>query len=162
VNTNELIDNFVASVDPSGSIFQLIDDAPWIAVFEQRLPRRLPASFRSLVTRYSFAPFEAGRLSFYANRGIGDVEDLSVAIFRDKLIVDNTMKAGYIQFARPATGDYDPICFDANTAVSNREFPIVRLDHEEILCYERIRVTEKVADSFYRFVADIVTNEKTI
>ena len=57
-----------------------------------------------------------------------------MAILNDRIIADATLKAGYIQFTRPESGSYDPICFDATHAVSDREFPIVRLDHEEILC----------------------------
>jgi hypothetical protein len=156
MNVHELIDRFVICVAQSDCLFESIKDAPWIAQLEHKLPKRLPASFRSLVTRYSFATFEAGRLSFYANMGTDDINEMSVAIFRDHLIADATLKAGYIQFARPATGSYDPICFDARRSANNREFPLVRLDHEEILCHERVYVSERVADSFYGFAADIV------
>jgi hypothetical protein len=87
--------------------------------------------------------------------GNGSDEELSVAIFRDRAIADATLKASYIQFARPVGSSYDPICFDANRASKNREFPIVRLEHEEILCHGRIRVSEMLADSFFRYAADI-------
>ena len=157
MNTHELIDQFVARVAQSTNIFQLIEDAPWITKLEQRLPKALPASFRSLVTRYAFTPFDAGGLSFFANMGTDDLDEMSVAIFQDRIITEATLNAGYIQFARPATGSYDPVCFDATRAVSNREFPIVRLDHEEILCRDRIYVSERVADSFYRFAAELVS-----
>lgn len=157
MNVHELIDRFVASVAQSGGIFQPIVDAPWIAELERKLPTRLPASFRSLVTRYAFATFEVGGLSFYANMGTDDEDEMTVAIFRDRLIAEATLKAGYIQFARPATGSYDPICFDGRGTLRNREFPIVRLDHEEILRKDRICVREAVADSFSQFAAGIVS-----
>lgn len=157
MNVNELIDRFVVCVTQSDGIFKPINDAPWIAQLEQKLPARLPVSFCSLVTRYSFSPFEAGQLSFYANMGTDDVDEMSEAIFRDHSIADATLKAGYIQFARPVTGSYDPICFDARRSASNREFPIVRIDHESIFCHERIHASEFVADSFYKFVADFVS-----
>jgi hypothetical protein len=156
MNVHELIDLFVASVARSGGIFHPINEAPWVADLERMLTKRLPASFSSLIKRYSFTPFESGGLYFYANMGTDDADEMSVAIFRDRLIAEATLKAGYIQFARPDTGSYDPICFDTRSAVSNREFPIVRLDHEQILCYDRIYVSERVADSFFRFAADIV------
>jgi hypothetical protein len=79
-----------------------------------------------------------------------------VEIFRDQVLAVTTLRNGYIQFARPETGSYDPICFDARKRGANREFAIVRLDHEEILCNERIREVEKVADSFFKFASDIV------
>jgi hypothetical protein len=81
---------------------------------------------------------------------------LSVAVFSDQFIADATLKAGYIQFARLEAGSYHPICFDATRSVSNREFPIVQLDHEDILCRNRIRSVPSVSNSFCRFVADLV------
>ena len=122
----------------SGCIFRKIEGAPWIEDLEPKLPKRFPASFRSLLSRYAFPPFDAGDLSLFANTGTSNEEELSVAIFKDRVIADTTLKAGYIQFARPTSGSYDPIRFDARQARSNREFSIVRLDHEEILCRERI------------------------
>jgi hypothetical protein len=155
MNVHETIDEFVTRIDPSGNIICRVESAPWFEALEASLPKRFPASFRSLLTRYVFPTFDAGGLSFFANTGIDSHDELSVAIFKDRIIADATLKAGYIQFARPESGSYDPVCFDARRATSNREFPIVRLDHEEILCHNRIHVSEQVADSFYRFAAAI-------
>lgn len=157
MNVGELIDQFVVLIDPGRGIFRKVESAPWIDALETKLPRRLPASFRSLVTRYAFSSFEAGGLNFFANKGDDSQDELSVAIFHDQFIADATLKSGYIQFARPAGGGYDPICFDARHSVNNREFPIVRLDHEDILCRERIRSVATLSDSFYRFVDDLVS-----
>jgi hypothetical protein len=156
MNLHELIDQFVVRVGSPERNFRRIQHAPWIIDLEAKLPKRLPASFRSLVTRYSFSAFDAGPLSLFANLGDGSDEDFSIAIFKDSIIADVTLKAGYIQFARPVSGSYDPVCFDANRSSKNREFPIVRLDHEEILSGDGIRVSEKIADSFIRYAADIV------
>jgi hypothetical protein len=156
MNVSELIDQFVVFIDPNRTIFRKIESAPWIDALETKLPRRLPASFRSLVVRYAFRSFDAGDLHFFANTGDDSSDELTVAVFRDRFIANATLKSGYIQFARPEDGSYDPICFDARRSVSNREFPIVRLDHEAILCHDRIREVAPVAKSFYRFVADLV------
>ncbi len=156
MNIAELVNQFVVKVDPSGVIFTKIAVAPWIGVLESKLPRRLPSSFRSLVTRYAFAPFDIGPLRLFGNTGLDEEDDLSGVIFRDRTMAQATLKNGYIQFARPDTGSYDPICFDAKDSAANREFAIVRLDHEQILCNDRIKVVEKVADSFFKFAFDIV------
>lgn len=156
MNVHGIIDEFVARIDQSGNIFRRIESAPWVEALEAKLPKRFPVSFRSLITRYAFPPFDAGGLFFFANTDGDSPEELSVAMFNDRTIADATLRAGYIQFARRESGSYDPICFDVKRAVSNREFPIVRLDHEEILCRDRIHVSERVADSFYRFAAGSV------
>jgi hypothetical protein len=155
MNVHELIDQFVAHLGSPERNFQRIDNAPWIVDLEAKLPKLLPASFRSLLARYSFSAFDAGALSFFANLGDGSDQDLGVAIFKDGIIADSTLKSGYIQFARPVSGSYDPVCFDANHSPKNREFPIVRLDHEEILSRDRILVSENIADSFIRYATDI-------
>ncbi len=156
MNTTQLMDQFVEKVDPSKVIFSRITEAAWIEVLQSKLPSRFPASFRSLVTRYAFASFDIGHLRLFGNTGRDEEDDLNVAIFRDPTMAQVILRNGYIQFARTDTGSYDPICFDAEKSTANREFAIVRLDHEQILCNDRIEVVEKVADSFFRFASDIV------
>jgi hypothetical protein len=155
MNVAELIDQFVMKVDPSNSIFTKIEKAPWIDELESKLPQRLPSSYRSLVTRYAFDSFDVDDLTLFGNTGLAQEDDLTVLLFRDRIITQATLNNGYIQFARPDTGSYDPICFDARRSEANREFGIVRLDHEQILCHDRIKVVEKVADSFFKLAADV-------
>ena len=140
MNVAELIDQFVLKVDPSMAIFRKIELAPWIDDLESKLPRRLPSSFRSLATRYAFASVVVNDLILFGNSGLNLEDDLSELIFRDRLLAQAMFKNGYIQFARPDTGNYDPICFDATRSAANREFGIVRLDHEQILCHDLIKV----------------------
>jgi hypothetical protein len=156
MNITQLMDQLVVKVDPSKVIFSRIAEAAWIEVLESKLQSRLPTSFRSLVTRYAFASFDIGPLRVFGNTGLDEEDDLNVAIFRDPTMAQALLKNGYIQFARPDTGSYDPICFDAKKSAANREFAIVRLDHEQILCNDRIKVVEKVADSFFRFAQRVL------
>ena len=109
-----------------------------------------------------FRSFDVDALTLFGNTGRNEEDDLNVLIFRDRIIAEATLNNGYIQFARPITGSYDPICFDARKSAANREFGIVRLDHEQILCHGRIKALEKVADSFFKFALNIyVTNNIT-
>ena len=73
----------------------------------------------------------------------------------DRVVAEVTLKAGYIQCARPVGGSYDPICFDAIRASNNGEFPIVRLDHEEILRHGKILAAERLPKSFIKYAAAI-------
>jgi hypothetical protein len=155
MNVDTIIDAFVARVDSLGEIFRRVESAPWVEPLESRLPRRLPASFRSLITRYAFPVFDAGGLSFFSNTGGDAADELGAAIFKDAAIAGAALGAGFIQFARPDSGSYDPVCFDARRPASNREFPVMRLDHEDILCRGEIGGLKAVAASFYQFAADI-------
>ena len=156
MNVHEIIDEFATRIDPSAKI-RRVESAPWVEDLEAKLPKRFPASFRSLLMRYSFRSFDVGGLSFFANTGTESDEELSIAIFKDPVLAPTLLKAGYIQFARTDCGSYDPICFDARQSASNREFPIVRVDHESILRFEGINVSEHVADSFFKFASYCVT-----
>jgi hypothetical protein len=155
MNIDAIIDAFVAHVDPPGEIFRRAASTPWVEPLEAKLPRRFPASFRSLVIRYTFPAFDAGGLSFFSNTGGDSRDELGVAIFADAAIAGAALGAGFIQFAQPDSGSYDPVCFDARRPASNREFPVVRLDHEDILCRGGVSGLKTVAVSFYQFAAAI-------
>jgi len=156
MNIHDLIDRFVRLIDPSGAMFHRIEGAPWIDALETRLPRRFPVSFHSLITRYTFSAFEAGGIHFFANTGGEALDELAIGIFNDAIIAGVAREAGYIQFARPEDGSYDPVCFDARRSANNREYSIVRLNHEDILCRNEVGSPAKIYDSFYRFVSDFV------
>src|SRR6266571_4231431 len=79
MNLVELIDKFVAFIDPGSGVFRRLESAPWIDALETKLPRRLPASFRSLVTRcyIQFARPEGGSyvpICFDARRSVSNRE----------------------------------------------------------------------------------------
>ena len=58
------------------------------------------------------------------------------------------LKEGLLPFARPEDWSYDPVCFDYRRSQRKLEPAVVRIDHEEILCNERIRVVEVLAKGF--------------
>ena len=90
----------------------------------------------------------------FANAGSALQYEMSSAVFQDKALSAVLLSYGYIQFARPSGGSYDPICFDTNRKAGIGEYPITWIDHEEILCDDNIRVVEEVADSFPEFIVD--------
>lgn len=148
----DVIDCFVRSMQST--------DVPFAPILESRLPARFPSSFRSLVARYAFPAFDCGPLSLFGNSGQDADDDLSVAIFRDPFLSPFLLAHGFLQFARPATGSYDPICFDTNDKNSRREWPIVQINHEEILSRERIGKVMPIAAAFLDFAADSIKDKK--
>ena len=128
---------------------------------ERRLGRRFPPSYRSLVTRYEFAPFEAGKLMLFGNVERNEMFDLPYALFKDDAIYSATSKAGFIQFGHPYRSNYDPVCFDTTQRSPSGEYPIIQVDHEEILCRDRIIVLGKLFSSFLEYAHGIV-REKTV
>jgi hypothetical protein len=68
-------------------------------------------------------------------------------MLKDKFLSTCLLKSGYIPFGKGPDID-DPVCFDLKSRKKNREFSIVKLSHEEILCNERISVVAELAPTF--------------
>lgn len=142
------VDAFVRRQVAAGRSFEAIPDAPWIASFEAKLPYRLPPSFRSLVSRYRFAPFQVCGIEYFGNRGLEAGDELVIASLHDPILASVSQGNGFVQVGRPWTGEYDPVCFDMRRRAKGGEAPLVCLDHEEILIHERIRIVREYARSF--------------
>ena len=110
MKTDAKIDAFVRRQIAAGRKFVPISDPPWIAAFETKLPSRLPPSFRSLILRYQFGPFQLSGIAFFGNRGDNDRDDLVVASLCDSVLVRVCQQDGFVQVGRPDTGTYDPVC----------------------------------------------------
>ena len=41
--------------------------------------------------------------------------------------------------------DYDPLCFDIKSRKKNRKYRMVKIDHEEILCHNHIKLVAELA-----------------
>jgi len=64
--------------------------------------------------------------------------------------------AGYVQIGRP---DFDAICFDFNSQAQNREYRVVQVDHEDILCNWKVRVTGELWPSFIKLVESALNSD---
>lgn len=150
------IEPFVERLQSAGVLTGSVGQAPWIDDFERKLERRQPPSFRHLVTRYTFRPFEWGAVLLFGNSEMDDALNLHIAAVQDQAMWQVTRQAGMIQFGRPHTGSYDPICFGRGT--SRRESPIIWLDHEPILVKGRAKIIKDVAPSFLALVELLMTD----
>ena len=81
---------------------------------------------------------------------------LSSRITADPILFEVLFSHGLIQFGRAAGGSYDPICFDARRRRTDGDMPIVRLEHEAILCNERLGDSWEVARSFRLLVESVI------
>ncbi len=126
----------------------------WLDAMEAQLPTRFPPSFRSLVSRYIFPEFDWAGITFLANtpEGIAPLHELRSVILEDEDLAGFLLARGYLTFARPDTGDFDLICFDATQPKCKSEFPIVRIDHESVFIGEKIVVTETLARDFLQLI----------
>lgn len=149
---DEQVDAVIARAgnDP---VFVATATPEWLAPFEQNLPFRLPPTYRSLLLRYRFPAFEVGTVELYGNLDGESDDDLVIASTCDRVLSSVARGGGFIHIGRPVTRNYDPICFDCRRRAKTGEAGIVRLDHEEILCNDSIRVVETIAPSFLELLA---------
>jgi hypothetical protein len=129
----------------------------WVEAMEARLPRRFPAVYRSLITRYIFPSFDAGGVWFFANTPEGtEYSELRTRIF-DPSLFPALQRGGYVQIGNPGAGfiSYDPVCFDPSRG-DNHDRPLVRIDHEGILIDDEVHITEEVAPSLAHLMRAVI------
>jgi hypothetical protein len=128
----------------------------WVYPLEEKLGHGFPLAYRSLVSRYIFPGFEAGDIMFYGNTPEGtEYFELRNRIFCDQPLYAGLSARGFIQFGKNETACYDPICFDINRE-SDGDCPIVRIDHESILCANVIKIVYEIAPSFRVYLEDFI------
>ena len=145
MNEADRINALVAALEAAGFQFEAAQDASWVAAIENRFGQRLPTSFRSLVTQFAFPEFDVGGVTVFSNLNDGSTSDITVAPFADPALSRWLIAHQYIQFGRPDTGSYDPVCFESS---GNKEPAVVLIDHEDILLERKKVRIKRLADSF--------------
>jgi hypothetical protein len=97
--------------------------------------------------------FDVGKVALFGNVDGQSGDDFVVASIGDPILSSVARANGFVQIGRPETGSYDPVCFDASHRTKKGEAAIVRLDHEEILINDSIRVREVIATCFLERLA---------
>ncbi len=151
-----VIGRFAERLKGAGLLIGPANGTPWIKSLELDLEHRLPKTYGDFVRRYAFRPFEWEALQFFGNSEADDRLNLRVAVRADPAIWQATRRAKLLQLGRPATGSYDPICFDLR--VSHHEPAIVQLDHEAILIKDRITIVRQIAPGFIALAESLLAS----
>jgi hypothetical protein len=130
MDTEQSIHRSVAVLIERGMPFEPLQQAPWIDTVEARLGFSLPSSLRVLTMNYAFPAVSIGDVELFANLGDGADDDLTVAPFKDSHLSKWLQTSRRVQFARPATGSYDPVCLESRGKQSTA---VEKFDHEDIL-----------------------------
>ena len=134
----------------------LVTDRSALEAVYAKLPARFPPLYEQLVLSYRWLEVDLQLYRLHANPPGPGLSGLLDRILGDKFLSGFLLKNGFIPFGKGTDMDYDPVCFDLKARKKNREFEIVKLDHEEILCNERIRVVERLAPSFEQLVIQTI------
>ena len=131
-------------------------DRCWLDALYAKIPARFAPLYERLVLTYRWAEVDLGSYTLLANPPGPDLSRLLGEISKDPALWTLLIPAGYIQFAKGTEYDYDPVCFDINGRKKNGDCRIVKIDHEEILCYSRIKVVKEMASSFDELVRQTI------
>jgi hypothetical protein len=118
-----------------------------LASFYSQIPFRYPVLFEALCLSYSWAEPIVGEVQFAANPPGDDLRGLAAAVRYDSHLWEYLVPQGYLIFGRMSGGRYDPCAFNA-TRRKGRDAPVVRIDHEEILSFQRLGQPSLLAASF--------------
>jgi hypothetical protein len=125
-----------------------------------KLPARFPRLFERMVLSYRWAEVDLGTYTLLANPPGPDLTGLLHQISKNSGLWEALIPAGFIQFGKGPDLDYDPVCFDIKTRKQGGDCRIVKIDHEEILCNNRMKVVAELAPSFYQLVLQTIQRAK--
>jgi hypothetical protein len=155
-----LVESFVAKLEECSVPVRKEDNGLRLELFQKKLPKRLPQSFEYFLSRYSFPSFDAGGISLFAwESDLNGYTEEATAVKGS--LSELLLPAGYVQIGRPDTGNFDAVCFDLNEGRQNQEYRIVRIDHEQILCNWRVRVSGELWPSFIKFADAVISNAES-
>jgi hypothetical protein len=121
-----------------------------------KLPARFPPLFERLLLSFRWAEVSLHSYGLMANPTGSDLQGFFQQISADPGLWGVLLPAGCLRFGKGADMDYDPVCFDINSRMKNREMRIVKIDHEEILCNRRVKAVTELAPSFEGLVLQTI------
>ena len=152
-----LTESIVAALEAKGNPFEAAE-VTWLAKLEESFGLTLPATFRELVAHFIFPEFDVSGVTVFSNLNDGSDSDITVAPFADKVIFSWLKSHRFVQFGRPDTGIYDPVCFDVSKRP--RDPVVVIVDHEDILLERKFVHLKQIALSFTDLVNAELHNKR--
>lgn len=113
----------------------------------EMVPLRFPPLFEKLLLLYRWPEVDLGLYRLASNLPGEDFNGFFHAISGDEYLWDALIPAGYLPFGKGPDIDYDPVCFDYGPK-SPKRGRVVKIDHEEILCHNRIKIVTELAPDF--------------
>jgi hypothetical protein len=106
----------------------------------RKVPGPFPALYERLVLSYRWLEVDLGTVMLFGNPPGSTLNALAATILRDPVLINTLLPAGLIPFGKVSGGGYDPMCFDLR-ARKRDDCPILQVEHESVLCHDRIGKT---------------------
>jgi hypothetical protein len=162
VKSDLLLERFAASIEKRWAPVKCATDPHRLTALHAQLSGRLPPLYERLVLSYRWEEVDIRSCTLLANPAGPNLDGLFLQISRDPALWTQLSRSGYIPFGKGSGGSYDPVCFELKSRKKSGDCKIVRIDHEEILCNNRIKVIAEIAPSFEALVMQTITlAEKT-
>jgi hypothetical protein len=121
-----------------------------------KLPARFPKLFRDLLLNYRWGEVDLGFFRLSPNPPGPDLAGWLAEVSRDRFLWDFLIAAACIPFAKGPDIDNDRVCFDIRSRKKGWECPVVKVDHEEVLCNNRLKIVKEVAPTFRDLVLQTI------
>jgi hypothetical protein len=151
-----LLERFVASFEKRWAPTKWVTDPLHLDALYAKIQARLPPLYERLVLSYRWEEVDIRCCALLANPAGPDLDGLFLEISHDPALWTQLSPSGYIQFGKGVGGDYDPVCFDLKSRKKSKDCKVVRINHEQILCNNRIKIVAEVAESFEALVLQAI------
>jgi hypothetical protein len=121
----------------------------------RKLPGRFPNLYEQLVLTHRWLEVHLQSVMLLANPPGRTLDGLEREIFRDPVLIATLLPAGLIPFGKVSGGGYDPMCFDLNSQ-RRGDCQIIQVEHEAVLCHDRLGKTWPRYASFRELVWDTI------
>jgi hypothetical protein len=122
-----------------------------LETFYERAPGPLPPLYEQLILSCHWGQVDLDEFRLLPNFP-PPLDGLVNVLRADSVMFRVLSSRGLVQFGMGPDVDYDPVCFDLNQRSADGDCAIVKADHEDILCHERLRVVGVLAPSFRELV----------
>jgi hypothetical protein len=125
----------------------------------RKVPGPFPALYERLVLSYRWLEVDLGTARLLSNPPGPTLDGLADAMLGDPVLINTLLPAGLIPFGKATGVCYSPMCFDLE-ARKGEDCPIIQVEHESILCHDRIGETWQRYPSFRDLVCDTIDRAK--
>jgi hypothetical protein len=143
---------------PKWKVAAIHTDAAALTELYRQVPGPLPPLYEQLLLSYRWFEVDlTGVVTLLANPPGPGLLHVAGQISKDPALTDVLFPLGMIPFGRADGGSYDPVCFDTRRRSRDGDCPIIRFEHESILCDSQIGDSSLIADSFRSLIEAVVS-----
>ncbi|HIA52850.1 MAG TPA: hypothetical protein EYN91_12305 [Candidatus Melainabacteria bacterium] len=162
----DLLSKFVLSFTEDGGapldegdlvIHQMTDPSALEAIYTV-IPIRFPSLLEKLLLSYRWYGADTGLFRIFPNPPGEDLSEFLSNMRRDKAMFEICLQNGFVMFGLGPDLRHDAVCFDVRKSAHGRRYPVVKLDHEQILCNSRIKIVENLSKNFDDLVRQVIVS----